>query len=92
MTQASWSDVQRRASVQGSPILTNWKAERERQRVTNAVTYDGSVYEAFGITPGASGIVVSPVSAKRVAAVRACRQKIAGSISTLRAGHAADRR
>lgn len=49
-----------------------------------AATYSESVLESFGVTPGASGIVVSPVSAMRVAAVRACVQKIAGSISTLR--------
>lgn len=48
-----------------------------------AATYSGEVYDAFGVTPGASGIVVSPVSALRVAAVRACVQKIAGTISTL---------
>lgn len=48
------------------------------------VTYSGSVMEAFGVSPGASGIVVSPLSAQRVSAVSACRQKIAGSISTLR--------
>lgn len=48
------------------------------------VTYSESVMESFGVTPGAAGITVSPVSAQRVAAVAACRQKIAGSISTLR--------
>lgn len=48
------------------------------------VTYADSVMEAFGVSPGASGIVVSPLSAQRVSAVSACRQKIAGSISTLR--------
>lgn len=46
--------------------------------------YSDDVLDAFGVTPGAAGIVVSPVSAMRVAAVRACVQKIAGSISTLR--------
>lgn len=48
------------------------------------VTYSESVLDSFGVTPGSAGIVVSPVSAMRVAAVRACVQKIAGSISTLR--------
>lgn len=58
-----------------------------RQEISNheaRVTYDSSVLEAFGVTPGAAGIVVSPVSAMRVSAVKACVQKIAGSISTLR--------
>lgn len=84
----SWSDAQRRAAVPGSPILTNWRAEREAQRQGNAprvsnITYDQSVLDAFGVTPGAAGITVTPVSAMRVAAVFACVQKIAGAISTL---------
>jgi HK97 family phage portal protein len=48
------------------------------------VTYASSVMEAFGVTPGAAGISVNATSAQRVSAVAACRQKIAGSISTLR--------
>lgn len=48
------------------------------------VTYSDAVMEAFGVTPGAAGISVTPISAQRVSAVAACRQKIAGSISTLR--------
>jgi len=84
----SWTDAQRRAAVPGSPILTNWRAEREalRQSKTPAmsnVTYDQSVMDAFGVMPGAAGITVTPVSAMRVAAVFACVQKIAGAISTL---------
>jgi len=54
-------------------------------RVSNdgSVTYDQSVLDAFGVTPGSAGISVTPVSAMRVAAVFACVQKIAGAISTL---------
>lgn len=48
------------------------------------VTYSDAVLDSFGVTPGASGISVTPISAQRVSAVAACRQKIAGSISTLR--------
>lgn len=48
------------------------------------VTYSDAVIEAFGVTTGAAGISVTPISAQRVSAVAACRQKIAGSISTLR--------
>jgi HK97 family phage portal protein len=82
---STWQEAQRRASVPGSPILTNWRAEREaaRRGVSN-VTYSESVLEAFGVAPGAAGYTVSAVSAQRVSAVSACRQKIAGSISTLR--------
>lgn len=47
------------------------------------VTYDQSVMDAFGVTSGAAGMSVTPVSAMRVAAVFACVQKIAGAISTL---------
>lgn len=82
----TWNEAQKRAAVPGSPILTNWRAEREAARsakVSNQVTYDQSVLDAFGVTPGAAGITVTPVSAMRVAAVFACVQKIAGAISTL---------
>jgi HK97 family phage portal protein len=40
--------------------------------------------EAFGVTTGPSGMVVNPVTSMRVSAVKACVQKIAGTISTLR--------
>lgn len=84
----SWTEAQRRAAVPGSPILTNWRAEREALRsgsvpAVSNVTYDQSVMDAFGAMPGAAGINVTPVSAMRVAAVFACVQKIAGAISTL---------
>lgn len=48
------------------------------------VTYNDSIMEAFGVTAASAGMSVTPISAQRVAAVSACRQKIAGSISTLR--------
>lgn len=48
------------------------------------LTYSDALMEAFGVQPGASGVVVNAVSAMRVAAVSACVQKIAGTISTLR--------
>lgn len=48
------------------------------------VTYSDAVMESFGVTSSASGMSVNPTSAQRVSAVAACRQKIAGSISTLR--------
>lgn len=80
---ATWNDVQRRASVPGSPILTNWRAEREATRKVSNVTYSQDVYDAFSASPGASGMTVTPVTAMRVAAVYACVQKIAGAIATL---------
>lgn len=48
------------------------------------VTYSQDILDAFGVTAASSGVSVTPLSAQRVAAVSACRQKIAGSISTLR--------
>lgn len=80
---ASWDDVQRRATVPGSPILTNWKAEREAARRISNATYSDELMESFGVMPSASGMSVTPVSAMRVAAVFACVQKIAGAIATL---------
>lgn len=47
------------------------------------VVYSPEVMDAFGVSP-AAGISVTATSAQRVSAVAACRQKIAGSISTLR--------
>lgn len=83
----SWDDVQRRAAVQGSTVLTAWRAEREAQRgqsqgVSNAA-YSEQTMEAFGVAPTAAGMAVTPTSAMRVSAVFACVQKIAGPISTL---------
>lgn len=88
MTQnTSWNDVQRRAAVPGSAILTNWRAEREAARdsargISNA-SYGQDIYDAFGVTPGAAGTTVTAVTAMRVAAVSACVQKISGAIATL---------
>lgn len=48
------------------------------------VTYSQDVLDSFGVTAASAGVSVTPLSAQRVAAVSACRQKIAGSISTLR--------
>lgn len=48
------------------------------------VTYSQDVLDAFGVTAASAGVSVTALSAQRVAAVSACRQKIAGSISTLR--------
>ncbi len=84
----TWNDAQQRAAVPGSPILTNWRAEREAARagVKAAVkneTYSHDVMEAFGVLPSSSGMAVTPVTAMRVAAVFACVQKIAGAIATL---------
>ncbi|KQV85444.1 phage portal protein [Rhizobacter sp. Root1221] len=69
--------------------LATWLAGRDGslaragvEQVANA-TYSADVMEAFGVTPGAAGMVVSPASAMRVAAVFACVQRIAGGISTL---------
>ena len=66
-----------------SKLAGLFKSGQGEVRPENA-TYSDAVMEAFGVTPGAAGISVTPISAQRVSAVSACRQKIAGSISTLR--------
>lgn len=71
-------------SQRGSVILTNWKREREVQRTqVQNQSYGQDIYEAFGISPGASGLAVNATTAQRVAAVSACVNKIAGGILTL---------
>ena len=86
-TPDTWSNAQARAAVPGSPILTNWRAEREAARaaVRNeaVVTYDQSVLDAFGVGQGAAGVTINATSAMRVSAVAACVQLIAGAISSL---------
>ena len=66
-----------------SKLADLFKSGQGEVRPENA-TYSDAVMDAFGVAPGASGISVNPISAQRVSAVAACRQKIAGSISTLR--------
>jgi HK97 family phage portal protein len=81
--QIKWDEAKARAIVPGSPILTNWRAEREAARKVSNATYSQDTLESFGIIPSASGMSVTPASAMRVAAVFACVQKIAGAIATL---------
>ena len=66
-----------------STIADLFKSGKGDVRPEN-VTYSDGVLDAFGLVPGASGMAVNAISAQRVSAVSACRQKIAGSISTLR--------
>lgn len=82
---ATWTAAQQRAAIPGSPILTNWRAEREaaRAKPVQNVEYSQEVMDAFGVMPTASGVAVTAASAMRVAAVFACVQKIAGAIATL---------
>ncbi len=79
--KTSWDDVQRHASVEGSPILNTWKAGRQAARVSNEVTYSDSVMESFGVST--SGAMVSAASAMRVSAVAACVAKITGAIMSM---------
>jgi HK97 family phage portal protein len=79
--QATWADVQRRAAVEGSPILTQWKREREAARQVSNVAYSQDVMDAFGVAP--TGVTVSATSAMRVSAVAACVAKIAGPIMSM---------
>ncbi|WP_332848703.1 phage portal protein [Massilia sp. S19_KUP03_FR1] len=60
----------------------HWRQESSRPQVSNQSQYSTDVMEAFGVQT--FGTTVSAASAMRVAAVAACVQKIAGTISTLR--------
>jgi HK97 family phage portal protein len=85
MTTTTWNDVQSRAAVPGSAILTRWKAEQEAKRAGSVrnVTYSEDVMSAFGVTQAAAGVSVTPTSAMRVSAVFACVRLIAGAIGTM---------
>lgn len=89
---ATWTDVQARAAVPGSAILTQWRAERESARaIKNAsngatehiASSDPRVVELFGYHRSASGVAVTADTAQRVAAVYACVTRIGGGISQL---------
>lgn len=85
-TTATWTDVQSRAAVPGSVILTRWKEAREAERASAAlqnVTYSEDVMQAFGVNQAAAGVSVTPTSAMRVSAVFACVRLIAGAIGTM---------
>ena len=81
MTNAAWSDVQRRAAVPGSPILTQWKAQREAARSVSNVSYSQDVMESFGVQQ--AGTTVNATTAMRVSAVAACVAKISGAIVSM---------
>lgn len=66
-----------------SKVAGLFKSGKGEVRPENA-TYSDAVMDAFGVTASASGMSVNATSAQRVSAVAACRQKVAGSISTLR--------
>ncbi|MFC7408721.1 phage portal protein [Hydrogenophaga atypica] len=92
MTTTTWDDVQARATVPGSPILTQWRAEREATRaIRNAgngatetiASSDPRVVELFGSNRAAAGMAVTAESAMRVSAVYGCVTRIAGVISQL---------
>jgi len=85
MTTTTWSDVQRRAAVPGSVILTQWRSERQAQRAggVSNLTYSQDVLDAFAASPAAAGVTVTPISAMRVSAVFRCVSLIAGAISTM---------
>lgn len=69
-----------------SRIAAIFTGQRGESRLKNEATvrYTDEVMESFGVAPGAAGISVNATSAQRVSAAAACRQKIAGTISTLR--------
>lgn len=91
----TWNEVQARAAVPGSRILTEWRAQQEAQRaIANAsngatetiASSDPRVVELLlGGHSSASGINVTAESGMRVSAVYACVTRIAGAISSMTA-------
>lgn len=89
----TWTDVQAKARVPGSAILTQWRAERESARSgpVNAgngmseviASSDPRIIELFGASRAASGMSVTAESAMRVSAVYACVTRIAGAIQQI---------
>lgn len=91
MSTLNWSDVQAKARVPGSAILTQWRADREAARAAQTpalrneviASSDPRVLEFFGSSSAASGVHVTATSAMRVAAVFACVTRIAGAVTSL---------
>ncbi len=90
----SWYD-ETRVSRPGSVVLQAWLAERQAQRVNNAVSSAELRVSSSEIRKGdaiwasltgdshPAGVFVSPETARRVAAVYACVRIICGTIATL---------
>lgn len=83
---ATWNEASQRARAPGSPILSAWREQREAERsVKNQViaSSDPRILELFGVTRSASGIAVTPDSARRVSAVSACERLISCALATM---------
>lgn len=87
---ATWNEASQRARTPGSPILTQWREQRQAARanvpaVTNDViaSSDPRVLELFGMNTGAAGIHVTPASAMRVSAVFASVQLISSALASM---------
>jgi HK97 family phage portal protein len=84
---ATWNEARQRSAAPGSPILTQWRAQRQAERagVKNEViaSSDPRVLELFGMNTGAAGIHVTPASAMRVSAVFACVRLISSALASM---------
>ncbi|MGL4477382.1 MAG: phage portal protein [Aeromonas veronii] len=90
----TWQEVQAKARVPGSPILTRWKAEREAARA-GGIRAAGEYISLPDIRQGtelfewmtggisSAGVAVTEQSAQRVSAVYACVNLIGGAIASL---------
>ena len=92
----TWSAAQRLAAVPGSPILTNWLAEREaarRKSAQNVAVFSASsgdmdaMAALFNPIPAASGFAVTDKTAMAVSTVYACLNKLAGAVLQLPVKH-----
>jgi HK97 family phage portal protein len=86
---ATWNEARQRAAAPGSPILTQWRNQRQAARasVQNSVqviaSSDPRMLELFGVSPSAAGIHVTPDSSRRVAAVSACERLISCALASM---------
>ncbi len=85
----SFDEVQARARAwtPENSVLSRWRHTRQDARMDNSAdstlikSGDPSVLELFGASPSSAGIAVTAANARRVSAVEACIQRIAGVLT-----------
>ncbi len=77
-----------RAWTPENSVLSRWRDQRQGDRIANSAadstlvkSGDASVLELFGASASSSGISVTASNARRVSAVEACIQRIAGVLT-----------
>lgn len=78
------AQAQARSWTPENSLLSRWRQERQMSNSTDSVSVrsgDPAVLELFGASPSPSGVAVTAANARRVAAVDACIQRLAGVIT-----------